>query len=586
MNASNNQPIAEQGVEDVLLEAGLLSSDQLRIAQLEQKRTGLGFIKVVVQLGFVSEGALRDVLSENYGHQSADLHHVVADAQALSIITRDFAKRYLLFPIAYQIDVQTLVLATSDMDNVVALDQARLALTKVMGGDAKLELRLASESDILEAIEQYYGHTLSIDGILQEIEHGDNERTGVAVGDTYSHPIVRLVDAILADAIRKQASDIHLEPEHTFLRIRYRIDGVMRQVRVLHATYWPAMVVRIKVLASMNIAEVRAPQDGRFSITLNGRPIDFRVASQPTQYGENVVLRILDQVKGLVALDQLGLTESKLKDLQLMLARPEGMILVTGPTGSGKTTTLYSILKHINHEGVNIMTLEDPIEYPLPMVRQSSISEASKLDFANGIRSLMRQDPDVILIGEIRDHETAEMALRAAMTGHQVFSTLHTNSAVGSIARLLDIGVLPDVLSGNLIGVVAQRLVRVLCEHCKEPHTASAIECTLLGVAVTQDSTQLPTLYQPVGCEHCDFQGHKGRRALMEILRFDADMDDMVVRKASQRELTDLAKHKGFETLADDGIRVVLQGKTTLDELSRVVDLTSRVSNMSATGAR
>ena len=279
-----------------------------------------------------------------------------------------------------------------------------------------------------------------------------------------------------------KSSDIHFEPEANFLRIRYRIDGMLRQIRALHKSYWPAMTVRIKVLSGMNIAETRAPQDGRIGAhRMRGRQVDFRVACQPTIHGENIVLRILDRQKGIVPLEDLGLAEEHLHQLKLMIARPEGIILVTGPTGSGKTTTLYSVLNHINSEGINIMTLEDPVEYPMALVRQTSVAETAKLDFANGIRSMMRQDPDVILVGEIRDADTAEMALRAAMTGHQVYSTLHTNSAIGAIPRLLDIGILPDIMAGNIIGIVAQRLIRRLCDHCKSPYQAEAHEMHLLG---------------------------------------------------------------------------------------------------------
>src|SRR5258705_3421396 len=270
-------------------------------------------------------------------------------------------------------------------------------------------------------------------------------------GDEYSQPVVRLISALLADAVERGASDIHFGPEQSCLRIRYRIDGVLRQIRSLHRTYWPARAVRIKVMAKMNIAETRAPQDGRISLTLTGRQVDFRVASQATTHGENIVLRILDRQKGIVALDALGLETSQLALLKKMIARPEGIILVTGPTGSGKTTTLYSVLNHINSDAVNIMTLEDPVEYPMTLIRQTSVSEASKLDFANGIRAMMRQDPDAILVGEGRDEETAEMAFRAAMTGHQVYTTLHTNSAVGAIPRLLDIGSVPDIMAADKI---------------------------------------------------------------------------------------------------------------------------------------
>jgi general secretion pathway protein E/type IV pilus assembly protein PilB len=284
-------------------------------------------------------------------------------------------------------------------------------------------------------------------------------------------------------------------------------------------------------------------------------------------------LRILDRQKGIVPLDGLGLEASQLQLLKKMIARPEGIILVTGPTGSGKTTTLYSVLNHINNDGLNIMTLEDPVEYPMTLIRQTSVNEAAKMDFGNGIRSLMRQDPDVILVGEIRDEDTATMAFRAAMTGHQVYSTLHTNSAVGAIPRLLDIGIVPDILAGNIIGVIAQRLVRRLCKLCKQAYQASAGECAMLGVR----PDRVPSLYRAVGCDQCDFQGYRGRMAIMEILKMDGELDELVAQRRTGRELHKAAAAKGFRTLADDGVRRVLDGSTSVDELIRVVDLTDRM---------
>ncbi|MBZ0126267.1 MAG: GspE/PulE family protein, partial [Rhodocyclaceae bacterium] len=277
---------------------------------------------------------------------------------------------------------------------------------------------------------------------------------------------------------------------------------------------------------------------------------------------------------GIVPLEDVGLEDSQLDMLKLMIARPEGIILVTGPTGSGKTTTLYSVLNRINQEGINIMTLEDPVEYPMSMIRQTSVAEAAKLDFANGIRSMMRQYPDVILVGEIRDADTAEMAFRAAMTGHQVYSTLHTNSSIGAIPRLLDIGVLPDIMAGNIIGVVAQRLVRRLCPHCKKPYNAESHEMRLLGLA---SDVPPPTLYRASGCEHCEYQGYRGRQAIMELLRMDADLDELVARRATMREIKQAALAKGFRSLAEDGLRRVREGSTSLEEVGRVVDLTERM---------
>ncbi len=340
-------------------------------------------------------------------------------------------------------------------------------------------------------------------------------------------------------------------------------------------TDWEAEVaVRLKVMAGLDIAETRAPQDGRISLSLSGRKVDFRVSTLPTVHGENIVLRVLDRQKGIVSLAALNLDADSLTILKLMVARPEGIILVTGPTGSGKTTTLYSILNYLNDESVNIMTLEDPVEYPTTMIRQTSASETSRLDFASGIRSMMRQDPDIILVGEIRDEDTASMAFRAAMTGHQVFSTLHTNSALGVIPRLLDIGVKPDILAGNVIGVIAQRLIRKLCESCKETQTLGELERNLLGLKTT-DRKQ--TIYRAKGCQSCDNQGYSGRIALMEVLRFDDDMDEIIARRGTSRDLLRMALSKGFRPLADAGAARVLDGSTSLEEVSRVVDLTNRL---------
>ncbi|HEY6863413.1 MAG TPA: ATPase, T2SS/T4P/T4SS family [Burkholderiales bacterium] len=563
-------PAVKRHIGQILIAQGILTEDQLRIALLEQLKTNQPVGKLLVNLGFVSEATLRDALSEKLGLQSVDLTQIVVDSVALKLVPRDFARRHHIFPVALDRETRKLIIALADTNNIVALDQVRAHLR----GEFELETRLAGETEIARAIEQYYGHDFSIDGILHEIETGEIDYQSLqASGDAYSQPVVRLISALLADAVERAASDIHFEPEQNFLRIRYRIDGVLRQIRSLHKTYWPAMAVRIKVMSKMNIAETRAPQDGRISLTLTGRAVDFRVSSQATTHGENIVLRILDRQKGIVPLDGLGLAQEQLALLKKMIARPEGLILVTGPTGSGKTTTLYSVLNHINTDGLNIMTLEDPVEYPMTLIRQTSINEAAKMDFGNGIRSLMRQDPDVILVGEIRDEDTATMAFRASMTGHQVYSTLHTNSAVGAVPRLLDIGIVPDILAGNIIGIVAQRLVRRLCKHCKQPHEPTPAERALLG----SDGERSPKLYRAVGCDQCDYQGYKGRMAIMEILKMDAELDELVAHRATGRELQKTAVAKGFRTLADDGVRRVLDGSTSLEELIRVVDLTDRM---------
>lgn len=557
---------------EVLVQQGLITPDQLRIALTEQRTQRMPLGRLLVRLGFVTEGVIRDIMAQTIGHESIDLSQVVVDAEALKMVPQEFARRHHVLPIAYDAPTRVLLVAITELFNVVVTDQLRALLPQ----DVQLRTMLAGEAQLEEYIDQFYGFELSVDGILREIETGELDWQSLQLGgDEYTQPIVRLVGALLVDAVKRGASDIHFEPEAAFLRIRYRIDGVLEQVRSLHKTYWPGVAVRLKVISGMNIAEVRAPQDGRVSVNLSGRPIDFRVSSHPTIYGENIVLRVLDREKSIISLDQMRLPRATVARLNLMLARPEGILIITGPTGSGKTTTLYSLLSQVNVEGVNIMTLEDPVEYPVALMRQTSVGEAVKLDFANGIRSIMRQDPDIILVGEIRDKDTADMAFRAAMTGHQVFSTLHTNSALGAFPRLLDIGILPDIIAGNVIGVIAQRLVRLLCPSCKVEYRPSLEEKHILGVPPESGVTLFRQ--HDGGCRQCNHRGFKGRIAVMELLPMDADLDELVARRATAREMRRTAVEKGFRPLADEGIERVLEGVTSLAELSRAVDLTGRL---------
>lgn len=563
---------------DVLIERGYINADQLSIGLQHQKTAGKPLGEVLLDLGFINADAMREAVAETAGHRSIDLTSIIANANALAIIPKHLALKHNLFPVSLDIEKGELVIAAAYPDDIVARDAVAALIARasqITGQRITPMWRITPRSDVLAAIDHFYDRELSIEGILSEIESGELDVAALAqAGISYSHPIVRLVDAILADAVSQNASDIHFEPEEQFLRIRYRIDGVMRSFRSMAKANWTAMLVRLKVISKMNIAESRAPQDGRISLMLFGRQIDFRAAVQPTIHGENFVLRILDRKRSVVHLDKLGLTEVQLSLLKLMLEKPEGIFLVTGPTGSGKTTTLYSVLSHLNNEGVNIMTLEDPVEYPLPLIRQTSLSDAIKLDFSDGIRSLMRQDPDIIFIGEIRDQETAEMAIRAAMTGHQVFSTLHTNSAIRSIPRLLDLGIQPDLFAGNLIGIIAQRLVRRLCPECKEGYSPDDVERILLGIGGSDDLV----LYRPAGCPVCEGQGYKGRLAIIEILRFDHGLDELVARRAGLREMTDYTVACGFIPIAEDGIRRVREGLTSLAEVRRVVDLTERIA--------
>ncbi|MGD9870134.1 MAG: GspE/PulE family protein [Thauera sp.] len=543
-----------------LLHAGLIGADQLRIALHEQALRQRALGRVLVELGFVSERALREALATHSGMREVDLDTTLPDPEALRRIPDTLARRHRLLPLRYDASGPALVVAMAQAHDIVALDRLRAEL----GPGTQIEIRLAGDAELARAIAQHYGSTTSIEDMVHALE----QRSGTAAGHGQDPQlVVRLIDALLAEAVSRSASDLHFEPEAGFLRIRHRIDGILHQARALHRACWPELAVRLKVLSGMDIAESRAPQDGRISLDVGGRPIDFRAATQPTLHGENFVLRILDRDKGIVPLAALALTAAQHAALERILARPEGLILVVGPTGSGKTTTLYSMLQHLNDEAVNIMTLEDPVEYPLALIRQTQVGEASRLGFADGVRALLRQDPDIILVGEIRDADTATMALRAALTGHQVFATLHANSALGAIPRLLELGLGAELLAENLGGILSQRLLRKLCPACRQP-------CSAAEAAAPATRTTLPAeaiVHRARGCPQCAFRGYRGRIAIMEILPFDTELHELLARRSGIAELRRAVQRKGLPGLADDGLRRVLDGSTSLEELARVL---------------
>lgn len=550
---------------DRLVGMGLITADQLNVALQEKKVTGKMIGTVLVDLGFISEEILSKVLAETSGFGVFDPKATIVDGEALNLIDKQTAVKYQILPIS--ISDEEAVVAMSDPYDVMALD----ALRRYVPKNTTVKPLVTTASILSEAIDAAYGYASSITAILKELEEGKlPDVATLKENEAYTHPIVRLVNALVFDAVKMGASDLHFEPEENFVRLRYRKDGVLFTAQILHKQHWNGISQRLKIMSNMNIADKLTPQDGRFGLNIGGKAADFRVSSLPTVHGENIVLRVLDQSASIVPLESLGFSPYNLDLIRRSQSRPEGIVIVTGPTGSGKSTSLYSMLNEINSVEINIQTMEDPVEYSLPMIRQTAVREGV-LEFADGLRALMRQDPDIIFLGETRDPITAEMALKAAMTGHQVYTTLHTNDSFGAIPRLLDLGLKPGMLAGNIISVFAQRLVRKVCPECRVAHTATAEECAIMKV----DPDNAPTIYEARqgGCQACAGTGYKGRTAVVEILFMDDDLDEIVAANGSKAELKKRALEKGFKSMKDDGILKVLEGVTTLQALARVVDL-------------
>lgn len=552
-----------------LVAMGIITEDQLGVALQEKKITGKMLGEVLVDLGFIDEETLTAVLAESSGFDVFDPKHTIVDGDALSLVDKKTALKHYFLPISIVGD--TVMVAMSDPYDVLAMDTLRQFLPR----GAQVRPLVTTASVLTEAIDAAYGYASSINAILKELEEFKDDKTktdiiGLEESAVFSHPIVRLVNALVFDAVKVGASDLHFEPEENFVRLRYRVDGVLYTAQILHKQYWNGISQRIKIISEMNIADKLSAQDGRFGLNVGGREVDFRVSSLPTVHGENIVLRVLDKSASIMLLTSLGFSEHNLAVIKRAQEKPEGIIIVTGPTGSGKTTSLYSMLNAISSVEVNIKTLEDPVEYSLPMIRQTHVREGV-LEFAEGIKAILRQDPDIIFIGEIRDGTTAEMALKAAMTGHQVYTTLHTNDSFGAIPRLLDLGLKPGMVAGALIAIFAQRLTRCVCKHCREAYTPDEQECKILGC----DPAEPPTVYKARqgGCEMCKGQGYKGRIAVAEILTFDEEMNDLLARQATRAELKAVAKKKGFKSMKDDGILKVMNGVTSLEALSKIVDI-------------
>lgn len=555
-------------IGEQLVAMGMLTEDQLNVALQEKKFSGKMLGAILVELGFIDEETLTSFLAESSGHEVFDPKSTIVDGQALEKLPKEEAIKHQVLPVSISDD--ELVVATSDPYNVVALDRVRRYYEK----GVSIKPLVTTPSVLSEAIDAAYGYASNIEDILKELENEDAtiDVTKLTEEDAFTHPIVRLVNTLLFDAVKIGASDLHFEPEENFLRLRYRVDGVLFTAHILHRQHWQGISQRIKIMSGMNIADKLSPQDGRFPLNIGGREADFRVNSLPTVHGENIVMRVLDKSASIMPVEALGFSPENMQKIKTSQSKPEGIIIVTGPTGSGKTTSLYSMLDEINNVEVNIQTLEDPVEYSLPMIRQTHVREGV-LDFADGIKALLRQDPDIIFIGEVRDKTTAEMALKAAMTGHQVYTSLHTNDSFGAIPRLLDLGLKPGMIAGAIVSVFAQRLGRRLCSACKEEYIPNEQECRDYFEC---DPSDAPTIYKARqgGCAACKGLGYKGRVAIVEILLFDEDMNELLASNASKAELRKMAFEKGFKDMRDDAILKIKEGIISIEAAQKVVSLT------------
>ncbi|MBP2641598.1 MAG: epsE [Firmicutes bacterium] len=546
-------------LEDLLLEIGLITGEQLNEALIVQRKTGELLGKVLINLGYINEQDMVETIAFQLGLPRIDLAASIISQEAVHLIPLSLAERYQVLPTA--VNGSKLTLAMADPTNFYAIDDVRMAT----GLDVNPVI--AAETEINWAINQAYGVKEVIAKAVQKLQSDDADET--AEKQIFEDaPIVNVVDSLISQAVKERASDIHIEPLEKVTRVRFRIDGVLEEVVTFPRNIHLAIISRIKIMSEMDISEKRKPQDGRFQVKENGHEIDIRVATLPTILGEKIVMRILDKKAIAFDIKELGFTKDNLQRYSRLYKQPHGLILVTGPTGSGKTTTLYSTLMQVNSPAKNMITIEEPIEYRLDGVNQVQVNGKVGLTFANGLRSILRQDPNVIMVGEIRDKETADIAVRSALTGHMVFSTLHTNDAVGAIIRLLDMGIEPFLAASALLGVVAQRLARKLCLDCRE---AYAIEARSLdGQFLSLQGEQSVEAYRAMGCPYCNYTGYHGRIAIQEVLVITPAIRDAVNRRLPEHAVSKLAMKEGMQTMLQDGIAKILAGDTSIEEIMRV----------------
>ncbi|AXI09694.1 type II secretion system protein GspE [Oceanobacillus zhaokaii] len=547
--------MARKRLGDLLVESGLITDDQLA-GTLANKGEDEKLGDALLREGYITEQQLIEVLEFQLGIPHINVAQYPVEQETIQLVPKELAKRHLLLPI--RIDGNKLFVAMADPMDYFAMEELRMATGyQIMPG-------IATKDALYRMVTKYYDLQESINEVMDDYSREESmDETGITDEDS---PIVKLVNQIITNAVAQRASDIHLDPQEVDLTVRYRVDGVLKTERALPKYMQNVLIARIKIMGNLNITENRIPQDGRIKVDINNRPIDIRISSLPSVYGEKIVMRILDLGSSMDQLDKLGLTPDNLVKFTKMIEKPNGIVLITGPTGSGKSSTLYAALNRLNSEEVNIITIEDPVEYRLRGINQVQVKEEVGMTFASGLRSILRQDPDIIMIGEIRDFETAQIAIRASLTGHLVLSTLHTNSAIAALTRLIDMGIEPFLISSSLAGVVGQRLVRRICRDCAEEVLPTAREQEIFQ----QAGIEAGAIKHGRGCPSCNGTGYRGRLAIHEILPIDDEINRLVMKAASMAAIRDYAKQMGMPFLIDDGLLKVAQGLTTTEEVLRV----------------
>lgn len=543
---------------DLLISLGEITPEQLNEALKTQKITKKKIGEILIEKGYISEYDLIKTLEEQLGIPHIHLENYRVNMKSVKLISQKLAKKHIVIPI--QLKDEKLVLAMADPLDIVAIDDVKMMT------NLNIEPVISTISSILNAIERYYQSDISENNKKNKIETIKKENIYNTIFDDIKHsPIVKLVNTLIKQAIRLKASDIHIEPVDNVVRMRYRIDGDLHEIMKSSITSHSAIITRIKIIGNMDIAEKRLPQDGRIEMNYEDVQVDLRISTIPTVFGEKAVIRLLDRNSFLLKKEQLGFSGYNLRLFSKALKSPNGIILVTGPTGSGKTTTLYAGLSELNTIHKNIITIEDPVEYHLKGINQIQVNKRAGLDFAKGLRAILRQDPDIIMIGEIRDDETAKIAVRAAITGHLVISTIHTNDAPSTIARLKDMGIAPYLISSSIIVIIAQRLVKKLCNRCKQEYKSSKQEQQIL------DIDESITLYKANGCGFCNKSGYEGRTAIHEIMPLNDNIKNIINNNVNVTKIKEKAVKNGMKTLKDSCVQLVIEGITTMDELEKII---------------